>query len=318
MRTALLPLAYRDDEYLKHNPDLAQVPRESLRNHYENFGIREGRRSHALANRQEFAGCALAYGMALEIGPFASPLLHGPNARYADVLTKVQLIERAREERLPTSAIPDIDYVVEPRGLTSIQDRFDAILSSHVVEHQPDLVFHLQEVQALLNTGGRYFVLIPDHRYCFDHYLAPSTGAAIIQAHYDKRKIHTLASLIEHRCLTTHNDAPRHWDGDSGPNTVLAPRATPAAALKEYEQSKGTYIDVHAWYFTPETFRANLELLHSEGYTELHLERLYPTLHGQNEFWAVLRKGTSNDLEPASRGGRWLSRLRGGKPHRPR
>ena len=136
---------------------------------------------------------------------------------------------------------------------------FDVVLSSHVIEHQPDLVAHLNAVERLLVPGGFYFLLIPDKNYCFDHFIAESTIADIVDAHHSRRKIHTLRSQIEHAALATHNNSRRHWSGDHG--MLLDVKERVMRAIAQYEQAPDDYVDVHAWYFSPATFRQNINLL---------------------------------------------------------
>ncbi len=85
-------------------------------------------------------------------------------------------------------------------------------------------------------------------------FLQPSTVAQLLGAHLENRKVHTLSSVVEHRALTTHNDPARHWAGDHGdPEENRAARI--ASAIQEINDANGAYIDVHAWYFTPQSFR---------------------------------------------------------------
>lgn len=165
---------------------------------------------------------------------------------------------------------------------------FDCALSSHCIEHQPDLIAHLQQVARILRPGGRYFLLVPDKRYCFDALIAPSTVADVLDAHHAGRRTHSLRSVIEHRALTTHGDCARHWQGDhglldgEGAGRVLA-------ALAEFEAANGGYVDVHAWYFTPRTLCSIVGTLREAGFIPFEVERLYPTRAISIEFWAVLR-----------------------------
>ena len=75
-------------------------------------------------------------------------------------------------------------------------------------------------------------------------------------------------------------------------------------AIAQYEQAPDDYVDVHAWYFSPATFRQNINLLRELEYTGLTVSRLYPTLRERNEFWAVLKssplleRSASNDRAP--------------------
>jgi SAM-dependent methyltransferase len=65
-------------------------------------------------------------------------------------------------------------YQHDQADLASIplKNHFQLIMSSHALEHQPDLVRHLQKVSRLLRKGGYYLAFVPNKRFCFDHYKA--------------------------------------------------------------------------------------------------------------------------------------------------
>ncbi|NKC02957.1 class I SAM-dependent methyltransferase [Brucella haematophila] len=228
---------------------------------------------------------------ALEIGPFCNPVLIGENVSYFDVLTRADLIKRANEIGYDIKHAPHIDFV-SPNGDLSIVDRkFDAVLSSHCIEHQPDFIRHLNDVANLLNEGGAYFLIIPDKRYCFDAGIEVSSIAEVVAAHIEGRKVHSLTSAIEHFALTTHNDPPRHWEGNSFDDTYEnAVLSRIKLAVQAWEGGKGGYIDVHAWQFTPTTFREMITRLCKLNYIGLVAEEVHETALGSNEFTAILRK----------------------------
>jgi len=224
----------------------------------------------------------------LEIGPFTHPVCGGKNVKYFDVLNKAGLIKRAEALGRSTDGAVDIHYVSPLGDLSIVQEKFDICISSHAIEHQPDLIRHLNDVEKILNDGGRYFLVIPDKRYCFDHYIPESSIADILTAR--GRKIHTLKSVIEHRALTTHNDVQKHWAGDHGvPKYITDPKLLSSAAA-EYERANGGYIDVHAWQFNPNSFRRNISLLNSLGLIRLKVDQVFQTAYGSIEFYAILRR----------------------------
>jgi len=277
------------EAYRRWNPDLARLADADLVRHYIEYGETEGRRSNALAWRTDFVALIPPAADALEIGPFNSPLLRGPNVRYFDRLTQADLIERARFLKMPAEGVPAIDFVSEACDLAVVDRTFDAVLSSHAIEHQPDLIAHLRAIERLLREGGRYFVLAPDKRYCFDHFFAPSTVAEVIQAHHERRTSHTLKSVLDAYALTTHNEPARHWANDHG-TYMENVESRIREGLTAFAEANGAYMDVHAWFFTPRSLRLLVLALQSLGYTSLELERIYPTRQNANEFWFVLRK----------------------------
>lgn len=282
------PVAFDPSIYRYLHPDLRTMTDRELSRHYFRHGMEEGRRSHALADRSAFADLARDTEV-LEIGPFDQPLLRGANVQYFDVLDRQGLLDRAKRLGTRGGEPPEHIHFVSETGDLSIVDRtFDVVLSSHVVEHQPDLVAHLQSVARCLRPGGAYLLLVPDHRYCFDHFLPPSTIADVLDAHYSKRTIHSLRSQIEHAALTTHNNTERHWAGEHGTPPRVAERAR--EALLRYRAEPHVYIDVHSWSFTPASFDDLLRTLRELGQLDLATLELYPTLKDNNEFWAVLQK----------------------------
>lgn len=194
--------------YRSQNQDLRSFSDFQLKEHYVNFGRREGRLASPAASRPGFVEILLGIVPALEIGPFDRPLLSPDRAKFFDVLPGELLKLRASSlsDRNPAT-VPNIDYHSPTGDLTIVQEKFALVASSHSIEHAPDLVQHLKQIEQLLETGGCYAALIPDCRYCFDHYLSESNIAEVLEAHFEGRKTHTLASVIEHRALTTHNDS---------------------------------------------------------------------------------------------------------------
>ena len=275
------------DTYRATDPALADLDDAAAIAHYRAHGRERGVVASPLALRENllaFMGDDISI---LEIGPFWQPLKRGPNVEYLDMLDADQLRARAAKTRGDPAGVPDVIHHVG--GLAQVDRRYDAVLSSHAIEHQPDLVRHLQQVERVLNPGGGYFLIIPDRRYCFDHFMTDSAIAEVIEAYWEKRTTHTLKSLIEHRALTTHNDHKRHWQGDHG-KAERHRAARIQAALDEHDRTAGTYVDVHAWYFTPPAFRSVLTNLRELGLIGLEIAGIYHPAYGRNEFCAILKR----------------------------
>jgi SAM-dependent methyltransferase len=287
-----LPEEFDAEIYRASYPELASFDEFELRNHYIRFGISEGRTPNSIRDRIDFALLIDKDWETLEIGPWAAPLVRGPKVRYADVLDSDELRKRARDHGMIPTGVPDIEWVIQPNDLSSIMGEFDCVVSSHLIEHQPDLISHLKSVSRLLREGGQYFLVIPDRRFCFDRFLASSNIAQVVGAHVDQREVHSLESLLQHRALLAHNDALRHWSGDhGGPMTDRIDLMF--AALQEFHYTNGGYIDVHAWFFEPETWTSLMDDLVALRFSDLAVDRTYGTRYGQFEFFAVLRKQQS-------------------------
>ncbi len=281
---------YNPEIYLELYNDLkeAKYTEEQLKFHYDNYGKLEGRITNEIKSRYEFIPLIPTNVPVLEIGPFYNPVMKGDNVKYFDVLNYEELVERAKVHSYPVENVPFIHFV-EPKGdLSIVNEQFDAVVSSHNIEHQPDLVDHLQKVEKILKPGGLYFCMIPDKRYCFDHFMAETTIADIISRHESHLKTHYLKSVVEHRALTTHNDPPRHWDGDHGDRYSPEISHLIKEALKEFKEANGNYIDVHAHFFTPDRFSEIMRQLNDLKFTNLRVVRCYHTRRNQSEFFVIM------------------------------
>lgn len=229
----------------------------------------------------------------LEIGPFFNPVCVGNNVEYFDILNQEALKERATEigYKDAIDRIPHIDYVSPIGDLNIIHKKFDTVISCHAIEHQLDLISHLQSVSKMLVDGGCYCLIIPDKRYCFDHFMAPSTIAEVIQNFYEKKLVHSLKSVVEHRALTTHNYPMQHWKDEHGDRPDMECKIE--MAIKEYEEARGQNIDVHAWYFTPISFETIITLLNKLKYINLSIKEIIPTSYGSLEFYVVLENSNA-------------------------
>ncbi len=227
-------------------------------------------------------------GSVLEIGPFYNPICRGENIKYFDILSQAELIQRAEDiiENQDLSNIPNIDFVSPTGDLSIINEKFDVIVSSHVIEHQLDLIKHLNMVNSLLNEGGSYYLIVPDKRYCFDHFINESTIADVINGNFEKKEKHSIKSVIENKALTTHNSAVRHWEGDHGDISNNIDKIKKAIA----DFKTGKYIDVHAWYFTPDSFKNIVKKLDDLNLIDFSITKLYPTRKETFEFYTVLQK----------------------------
>lgn len=294
---AALPLSIDFEFYRKQNSDLQSMTDDDLASHYKTHGKTEGRITHSLALRKHLTARVLRASSILEIGPFCNPAIRGPNVKYFEVLDQAALIERAKIQNYKIEAVPVIHFLSSTGDLAVVDENFQCCFSSHVIEHQPDLVRHLQQVERILTDGGEYCLIIPDQRYCFDHYLKPSTIADVLNAYHTQRKVHDFKSIIEHIALTTHNEPARHWQGDHGePNTPEHQMARVNNAIKTHKEAKGGYVDVHAWQFTPDSFYQIITVLNLMGLINLEPVHVFDTPHGLFEFTVVLKKSGNDHL----------------------
>ncbi len=297
LAAASLPSEFDVASYRRRYSDLARLSDVELRRHYESTGRAEERNASAVGDRASFLALVPVGAKVLEIGPFANPAIRGPNVKYFDVLTTDALRARAAAHKIDAKGCPEIHFVSSTGDLSVVDEKFDVVFSSHVIEHQPNLIDHLCKVGRLLDPGGMYFLAVPDRRYCFDHFIGESSIAEVVAAAVRDIKNHDVQHVIEHLALTTHNDASRHWAGDHGAPGYKSRPAAISEALDRFAAQRGAYVDVHAWQFVPSSFRSVIDTLSSLSWIPFTAERVYATVTGSNEFYAVLSK-SRDDVKP--------------------
>jgi SAM-dependent methyltransferase len=256
------------------------------------MGLKKFRARDGFLSRGDLLAGPHASSSVLEIGPFDQPIIRGINVKYFDVKDQQALIARARECGRKPEGCPFIDYVSDRGELTVIIDeKFESIVSSHCIEHQPDLIRHLNQVFDVLMPGGRYYLIVPDKRFVFDHYMPLTRVSEVLAAHAEAREVHTATSIIAHYAETTHNSPLRHWIGFHRPLRGTLPYVQRLrAALELVSIESADYIDVHSWCFTPTSFLTILETLSQMNMIGFNIERVYGTPFGSNEFFAILQR----------------------------
>jgi hypothetical protein len=289
--------------YKNNNSDLLSLTDDQIIGHYKKYGMNEGRICNEVTSRHKLVTYIQKNKedykdnykslTCLEIGPFNCPVLTGKNIKYFEVLDKDELKCRAISLNRNPDTIPDIDYIDKDGNLQTIKEKFELVLSCHSIEHQIDFIKHLNDVSNLLNENGLYVVILPDKRYCFDHFIRETTIADILYIHNlddNLKRNHSLKSVIEHRALTCHNNSIRHWNNDHGTLEIKVDKIT--EAINEYNTGlkNNKYIDVHSLQFTPTSFSTIISLLYELKYIDFKVKKIYPTVKNSVEFFVILEK----------------------------
>ena len=274
--------------YANLNPDLADLSNEQLLEHFKEIGVKEGRLGRLESLRVVFLDTIPKDRPILEIGPFCDPQFTGPMVKYADVLSTEELKEVSKTVNYIPDFIPHIDYVVRNEDYSIINEKFLSVFSCHCIEHIPDLIRHLQKIEKILDHGGRYYMVIPDKRYCFDHFIKESSISDVLEAYFDKKTRPSIREVINGQAFTTHNDAERHWNGDHGEIDRASMLDNIQKAIVSYHQERSDLAFAHVWQFTPESFFDIVSTIADLGYTRLRPVDIHPTVRPYFEFCAVL------------------------------
>ncbi len=274
------------DFYRSQYPDLRRMTSEEAVAHFAQYGRAEGRQASPAALRAAFTAYLPTDQRALEIGPGADPVLRGPHVSYFDVHDTAGMRQWAKGVGKDPAEIPQITYTDPAGDLGVIDATFGFVFSSHCVEHQPDLIGHLNKVHDLLAPGGIYAFILPDARFCFDALRPRSSVGAVVAAHVEGHRVHSLANRIDHQLLATHNEAGRHWEGEHGAPQGNAQSILDAVAL--WQKARDQYVDTHAWQLDPQLLRDVLKWSQLAGYLKPTPLRVYDTPKGQFEFMVVV------------------------------
>lgn len=240
----------------------------------------------------------------LEIGPFYSPFLTRDkyNVFYADIQDKDGIyLEYLPHKLMPPEELYDkivpIDYVITNSYKKTIADnKFGVVFSSHVLEHVDDVIAHLLDLSEILTDDGCVAMVIPDKRYCFDHFreVTPFRDMLDVYLHND---IRSTARLIFDSQFNSHpcNDPMKYTKNAVSFSVVAENIQRYTKALAEYRDvlDNGTKKSLHYWVFTYDSFlgflrdglRANLL-----PYT-LHFSQ--PPVDCRQEFTVILKKDLS-------------------------
>jgi SAM-dependent methyltransferase len=247
----------------------------------------------------------------LEIGPLDTPLLSKKEANifYVDHMSLKDLQEKYKDDPVPLDKITPPDYVVGSKTLkeTLKGKKFDYVIAAHVIEHIPDTVRWLQDVNAALKPGGILSLVIPDKRYTFDITRNVSRPADIIGAYLDK---HTRApSAAMYDFVTECRDSIDASDVQA--NKYKDYSKAPHYFTKDVANQKcldnlvpGEYVDSHCHVFTPYSFFEILRELMNRDLLGFEVASFDDTPAGSLEFYVSLRK-----VESAQRKSRLLPSL---------
>jgi hypothetical protein len=234
-------------------------------------------------------------GAGLEIGPCHRPIApkaQGFNVRILDHCSRDGLVEKYRgNPDVDPGVIEEVDYIWTGQPyeeLMGVHTKFDWIIASHVIEHTPDLIGFLAQCESILSIGGALALVVPDKRYCFDRFRPLASLAQIVDASIERRTRHSPGVAVDYYMNVVRRSGIIAWHPDHrGPCTQMHVSSDALRGMKVL-QEPGTYLDLHAWCFTPSWFRVIMHDLHTLGFTSLRESSFSPTQG--HEFYVTLRR----------------------------
>jgi SAM-dependent methyltransferase len=230
-------------------------------------------------------------GHGLEIGAGFNPLLpksEGYDIKVLDHASQEDLRHKYEGSGVDLARIEPVDYVSSGGSLIATIGReacFDYIVGSHVIEHSVDLLGLLIDCQRLLKAGGVVALAVPDKRFSFDVLRPVSSTGDVLQAHVEGRTRHSLGALFDEVAYNSLRGGALAWPPDAGGPLAFAGSLEAAYDIFEKSRREGTFHDIHAWQFTPSSFRLIVSDLHAVGYLGLR-EKAFLT--APQEFFVAL------------------------------
>ena len=129
--------------------------------------------------RKEFLRSLIEFSQlkGLEIGALDSPLVTAAELAgqgkiyYLDHLSTEDLRSKYQhDDSVNLDNIVSIDFICPDGDVARAtnEEKFDYVIASHVVEHTPDLLNFLKEMNNILRPGGMLLLVIPDKRFTFE------------------------------------------------------------------------------------------------------------------------------------------------------
>jgi len=226
----------------------------------------------------------------MEIGPLTNPFLQKDkfNVYYADVRTTEELCAFYNyDPNINVHEIAKIDivtglYDTYTQAILNANlgfDKFDAVFSSHVIEHTYDFIRHLQEINDVLKDNALYLLCVPDKRYTFDYFRA-------VTPFRDAYDIYSGGKLSRLRGDFILNSTSNNY-----PEKALFP-ITRILDLKVFEDD---FHDAHYWVFTDVSFLEIIRDCLRFGLISFGVSEFFPRIQGI-EFQIVLKKLSNTDV----------------------
>jgi len=261
----------------------------------------------------ERIGVATARGV--EIGALDKPVVTramGP-VEYIDRATRAELqAGYGTDPSVNAEAIVEVDHVWGAQSLFDCvggRRVYDYVVTSHVIEHVPDLYGWLREIASILVDGGLGVFMTPDKRYTFDIQRRTSGGAEFVEAFVRGQRQPGVRQIFD--ALNYFRDpqtgADRHGRAPTDARATQEARELVEICQRAY--ASGEYIDVHCWVFTPRSMIEALDLASRLNLLDFEIGSLELPTGPDNEFALILRR-LPQDMGPDERRAAFLASVK--------
>jgi SAM-dependent methyltransferase len=254
-------------------------------------GKSKNRRSRILA------GVIQPIDKIVEIGALCNPVVRRGDGQvfYVDYAETDFLKERYKDDpNVNIEEIVDVDGVWGNNDLLSCLSGFDPVdlvIASHVIEHVPDMITWLQEIELILKPSGELSLAIPDMRFTFDHRRRLTDFSDLYESYILKRRRPSPLSTLDFSINFSGISARDAWRGHT-PRRINISKG----GLSEIKNStlnnieQGIYQDVHVSVFTPLRFAELMRTLSELDFLHYRCKAFIDTKLGGMEFFVRLQR----------------------------
>jgi predicted SAM-dependent methyltransferase len=300
---------FDEKQYLKKYTDVAiAVEKGVFKNGYEHY-IKHGKHEKRslgiyLSKEEKVFKLLKKKGKGLEIGPSHNPLApkrEGFNVQILDHASTADLKKKYKDHGVNIENIEEVDFVWNGEPLNKLIQNthcYDYIIASHVIEHIPDFISFLRQIELLLKPDGILSLVVPDKRYCFDYFSPISSSGKIIDAYLNQNTQPSPGQVFDHFSNASMKENNIAWSESSKVESYELCHSFDDAKefYKKSLNEKKDYIDVHCWRFIPESFSLIIKDLQMLGLINLEIKQQFDTTGC--EFFASLGRYAKNSKAP--------------------
>ena len=234
-------------------------------------------------------------GLGLEVGPFDRPFFSKSesNVRFLDYKSTSDL--RSTADMIighDGNFVEEVDYLVPGSGLWDIvpNETFDWILSSHALEHSPNLIGFLRTINRKLKQGGLVVSLLPDKRRTYDSLKPPTTLGRVFEDYFTSRKLSSFQATFDGQYYTRHAPISAAEDQHLRSASHIPEGVPVQVCIDRGLNALNTYLDEHNYIFTSMTFETISREICSSGLIGMALVDHHHTRDGEMTFINIMKK----------------------------
>lgn len=233
----------------------------------------------------------------VEIGALCNPLVRRGDGQvfYVDYAETDFLKERYKDDpNVNVNEIVHVDGVWGTNDLLSVLADFapvDRVIASHVIEHVPDMITWLQEIESVLKPSGELSLAIPDMRFTFDYLRRLTEFSDLYESYLLKRRRPSPLSILDFSINFSGISARDAWRGRTQKALRLSPHSLAEIKTNTLNNIKSeAYQDVHVSVFTPLRFAELMKTLAELNLLHYRCKAFIDTKLGGMEFFVRLQR----------------------------